>query len=115
MGSSREPSRSTICPGVLLCWDRFLDRRVLPGVHKLSWGSPHHQTAFFQKDSLRCCKDVSAAMAELKTVSAAVASTCAMFREALLVRVERKRLYDLPSFEQRQAGHQVRVVAASLN
>lgn len=88
---------------------RFLDRRVLPGVNKLSWGAPKHQTDFYTRDALRCCKEVAAAVAELKAGSAAVAATCGLFREAALVRVERKRLYDLPDFEQRQAAHQVSV------
>lgn len=91
-----------------LCRDRirFLDRRVLPGVNKLGWASPRHQTDFYQRDALRCCKDVAAAAAELRAASAAVASTCALCKEALLVRVERKRLHDLPGWEARQAAHQ---------
>lgn len=89
---------------------RFLDRRVLPGVNKLTWASPKHQTDFYHKDALRCCKAVAADATELQAASAAVASTCALLREALLVRVERKRLYDLPDWEARQATHQVRAV-----
>ena len=88
---------------------RFLDRRVLPGVNKLSWASPPHQAAFWQKDALRCCKDVAAAVGELRAANAAVARTAALFRDSLLLRVERKRLFDLPDFEQRQAAHLVRV------
>ena len=99
--------RSPVPPTHLAC--RFLDRRVLPGVNKLSWGAAKHQTDFYTRDALRCCKEVAAAVAELKAASAGVAATCGLFREALLVRVERKRLYDLPDFEQRQAAHQVRV------
>ncbi|KAL4458111.1 hypothetical protein ABPG75_012976 [Micractinium tetrahymenae] len=96
-----------------LCRDRirFLDRRVLPGVNKLTWASPKHQADFYHKDALRCCKDVAAAAAELQAVSAAVASTCALFREALLARVERKRLYDLADWEARQAAHQAATCA----
>lgn len=81
---------------------------MLPGVNKLGWASPRHQTDFYQRDALRCCKDVAAAAAELRAASAAVASTCALCKEALLVRVERKRLHDLPGWEARQAAHQVR-------
>lgn len=88
---------------------RFLDRRVLPGVNKLTWASPKHQTDFYHKDALRCCKVVADSAAQLQAASAAVASTCALVREALLVRVERKRLYDLPDWEARQSAHQVRV------
>jgi len=81
---------------------------VLPGVNKLSWGAPKHQTDFYVKDALRCSREVAAAVAELKAASASLAGTCVLFREALLVRVERKRLYDLPDWEARQAAHQVR-------
>ena len=83
---------------------------MLPGVNKLDWGAPKHQTDFYTRDALRCCKEVAAAVAELKAGSAAVAATCGLFRDALLVRVDRKRLHDLPDFEQRQAAHQVRSV-----
>lgn len=82
---------------------------MLPGVNKLSWASPPHQAAFWQKDALRCCKDVAAAVGELRAANAAVACTAALFRDSLLLRVERKRLFDLPEFEQRQAAHLVRV------
>ena len=84
-----------------------MDRRVLPGVHKLSWAAPHHQTAFFHKDARRFCGDVAAAVADFKATDAAVACACVLLRDTLLVRIERRRLYDLPDFERRQAGHQV--------
>ena len=47
-------------------------------------------------------------MAELRAGSGAVACTAALFRDALLLRVERKRLFDLPDFEQHQGAHLVR-------
>lgn len=80
---------------------------MLPGVNKLCWGSPRHQAEFYHRDALRCCKEAGGAVAELQAAGAAVAATAATLRDALLVRVERKRLYDLPDFEQRQAAHQV--------
>lgn len=81
---------------------------MLPGVNKLCWASPPHQAAFWQKDALRCCKEAAAAVAELHAGSAAVARTATLFRDSLLLRVERKRLFDLPDFEQRQRAHLVR-------
>lgn len=86
---------------------RALDRRVLPGTNKLSWASPLHQAAFYLADTLAACKVGAAAVAELQAGSAAVADAAALFQGALLVRVERKRLFDLAEFQERQAAHQV--------
>lgn len=80
---------------------------MLPGVNKLVWGSPRHVTEYWRTDALHCCQDVSAAVAALQAGSAAVARVTALCREVLLVQVERKRVYDLPDFQQRQAAHQV--------
>lgn len=88
-------------------WPRFLDRRVLPGVNRLSWASPRHQVDFWHNDALRCCRDAAAVVAAVQAAGAGVRRTCAQFRDTLLLRVERKRLYGLPEFEQSQAALQV--------
>ena len=101
------------------CLHRFLDRRVLPGVNKLSWASPRHQADPYLRDALRCCKDAAAAVGEVQAAGAALAQACGqllLLREGqgqglgqglLLVRVERRRLYDLADFERCQAAHLV--------
>lgn len=79
---------------------------MLPGATKLAWGAPLHQLDFWRRDALRCCKEAAAVAAELQAAGAAVAATCALFRDSLLLRVERRRVYDLPDYEQRQGAHQ---------
>lgn len=80
---------------------------MLPGVNKLCWASPRHQVAFYCREALRACRDVAGAVGELQAAGGALAATAALLRDSLLLRLERRRLYDLPDFEARQAAHQV--------
>jgi hypothetical protein len=57
----------------------------------------------------RHCRAAEALASEFKAGAAAIESLCREVSEALLVDVERKRLYDLPEFEAVQAEHHARV------
>jgi hypothetical protein len=50
---------------------------------------------------------VSAVISALKVASTAVAQTCTMSSEVMLIRIDRKRLYDLTAFEEQQNAQMV--------
>lgn len=45
---------------------RLLDRRILPGVTKLTWTSDRHSLDFYYKEARRYCKDVDLIVADYK-------------------------------------------------
>lgn len=70
------------------------------------------QVDYYLHEALRFCRQMEAAVVELKAAGVAVAAACASVRSTLLVCLERKRLYNLAEFDGLQAQHQVRSTCA---
>lgn len=45
---------------------RYLDRRILPGVTKLTWTSDKHALEFYSKEARKYCKDVELIVKDYK-------------------------------------------------
>lgn len=91
---------------------RALDRRIMPGVAKLSWTADKHALELYFREARRLCRGADACVGEFKAGLAAIDAQCRGVAEGLLINVEKKRLYELPEFEDVQGRHHAMVRAA---
>ncbi|CAG9464381.1 unnamed protein product [Pedinophyceae sp. YPF-701] len=84
---------------------RYLDRRVAPGLLRLTWTSPKAQLDYYVKEARRHCKDVWTTVEEWKQALRSIEENCRMIVESQLINVEKKRVYDHTEFFERQMAH----------
>lgn len=84
---------------------RALDRRIMPGVSKLSWQTDKHALEFFFKEARKHCRIADSCVTEFKAGLARIDSLCKGIAEGLLIDVEKKKLYEYTEFEAVQAKH----------
>jgi hypothetical protein len=90
---------------------RALDRRIMPGVTKLTWLSDKHALEYFVKEARRHCALGDACVTGFKAGLARIDALCRVIAEGLLIDVERKKLYDIGEFEAVQGRHHAKVGA----
>ncbi|GMH41208.1 hypothetical protein BSKO_09118 [Bryopsis sp. KO-2023] len=88
---------------------RYLDRRIMPGVTKLSWTSDKHALEFYHKEARKYCKDVDIIVSNFKVANQKIDAQCKLIAENLLINVEKKKIYSLAEFEERQSVHHAQV------
>ncbi|KAL0040883.1 hypothetical protein WJX79_008591 [Trebouxia sp. C0005] len=88
---------------------RYLDKRVTPGVNKLAWTSPKATLDFFYKEACTYCKEAENTVIEFKAALQKAEANCRLISETMLLKVERKRMYDHREFAAQQAEHHVKV------
>jgi len=88
---------------------RTRDRRITPGVAKLTWLSDKHTLEFYFKEARKHCRIADACVSEFKAGVAQIEALCKGIAEGLLINVEKKKLYDLTEFEAVQAAHHAMV------
>ncbi|KAJ3127608.1 Dynein heavy chain 2, axonemal, partial [Nowakowskiella sp. JEL0407] len=87
---------------------RFLDRKIGPGLSKLTWASKGI-TDYFVKECRRHSHDVQKIVAEYIESNALIQQNCKIISETLLWHVEQKYIYELPEFEETQEKYRAQV------
>jgi dynein heavy chain len=88
---------------------RALDRRIIPGVTKLSWVCDKHSLDVYHKEARKYCRAAETTVVEFKEMLAHIQGLCKSISNGLLVNVEKKKLYEYTEFEAVQASHHAQV------
>ncbi|CAD7695690.1 unnamed protein product, partial [Ostreobium quekettii] len=88
---------------------RYLDRRIVPGITKLTWTSDKHSLEYYYKEARKFCKDVDVIVTAFKAANHKIETQCQLVAENLLISVEKKKVYSLAEFEERQSLHHAQV------
>lgn len=91
---------------------RALDRRIMPGVTKLSWLADKHALEFYCKEARRHCHLADNCVTGFKAGLSRIEALCKSIAEGLLIDIEKKKLYELADFEAVQSLHHQMVSAA---
>ena len=89
----------------------YLDRRIMPGIHKLNWTAAKNVLEFFVKESRKYCAEVYQMVLDYKDANARVQRNCKAIAETLLVSIVKKKVYDEGEFEAAQEKHREKVSA----
>jgi dynein heavy chain, axonemal len=86
-----------------------LDRRIGPGLSKLTWLGDKHTLELYVHEAQKHCRAADATVATFKAGVMRIETECAAVADGLLVNIERKKLYDVTEFEAVQAAHHAMV------
>jgi len=86
---------------------RRVDRKISPGLNKLSWAEKHIKD-WFVKTCRTKCQEVYDLVLLFKEHNERINLQCARIADTLLVDIEKNVVYDSVSFEARQIRHQSR-------
>lgn len=84
---------------------RSVDRRIAPGIHKLTWMAPKHHLDFYMQEVHQYCQEVWKNVEDWKVANRHIDEHCRVISESLLVSVEKKKIYDHLEFTEHQARH----------
>ena len=84
---------------------RFLDKKVQPGLTKLTWASKGISEYFVNDCRLNSCK-LQTVVNHFKASNVSILKSCCLISEILLIKIDPKRVYDDFEFEAEQAEHQ---------
>eukprot|EP00798_Chlamydomonas_sp_ICE-L_P021926 gene21926-28972_t len=84
---------------------RHLDRRIMPGVSKLTWVHDKHDLEFYFKEARKYCRDADVYVADFKAANMRIDAICKAISELTLVSVEKKKIYQHSEFYEMQAAH----------
>eukprot|EP00232_Nephroselmis_pyriformis_P029065 CAMPEP_0182867354 /NCGR_PEP_ID=MMETSP0034_2-20130328/8675_1 /TAXON_ID=156128 /ORGANISM="Nephroselmis pyriformis, Strain CCMP717" /LENGTH=4528 /DNA_ID=CAMNT_0024999703 /DNA_START=83 /DNA_END=13669 /DNA_ORIENTATION=- len=87
----------------------WLDRRIHPGISKLTWAASKHHLDFWIKEARAKCKEVYDTVIEYKKANEAIQQNCKTISETLLITVVKKKIYDNTVFEEDQKAHREKV------
>eukprot|EP00002_Diphylleia_rotans_P022931 TRINITY_DN4501_c0_g1_i3.p1 TRINITY_DN4501_c0_g1~~TRINITY_DN4501_c0_g1_i3.p1 ORF type:complete len:4513 (-),score=1142.54 TRINITY_DN4501_c0_g1_i3:360-11993(-) len=85
-----------------------LDKKVNPGLVKLSWASKN-VVEHFVKECRKNCRDVAQIVSDYKESARQVSESCRVISDTMLVHIEKKGLYEIDKFEQIQQQHRQKV------
>jgi hypothetical protein len=71
--------------------------------------NPPNPTATHHPKARKHCRATESVVADFKAAAAAVEALCRGVADGMLVDVERRKLYELPEFEEVQAAHHAKV------
>ncbi|XP_077988088.1 dynein axonemal heavy chain 2-like [Glandiceps talaboti] len=83
---------------------RFLDKKIHPGLTKLTWASKGISDFFIGECRLHASK-VQAIVDDYKTANLTISRNCKRISEMLLIKIDGKRVYDNLEFEEEQQRH----------
>ena len=91
----------------LLFADRihYLDRRISPGIHKLTWVSSPNQLDYFIKEARKFCNEGMSTVEYFKSSHRRIEMYCKVTSEMILISIEKKRVYEHEEFKERQISH----------
>eukprot|EP00741_Cyanophora_paradoxa_P024938 tig00000056_g24072.t1 len=81
-----------------------LDRKVSPGLNKLTWASKGI-VEYYVKECRKYCREVHRLVMDFKDSHERIQRNCRTSAETLLVSIEKKRVYEEGHFEARQNQH----------
>ena len=87
---------------------QFLDKRVYPGINKLTWNS-RGVVEYFVKDCRKNCREVMSLVQDFKNAFLRIQGICRRVSETLLVSIEKKKVYAEGEFEEKQSVHRIHV------
>ena len=87
---------------------RRVDRKISPGLAKLTWNEKHIKD-WFVKTCREQCGRVYDIVTAFKANHAAIVALCAAMADCCLVDIEPNTVYDMDAFESKQRAHQQRV------
>ena len=87
----------------------YLDRKIAPGLTKLSWASKGI-TEVFVKDVRRHCGDVWRLVQTFDSSKRLIGRSCRMVATTSLVLLKKKNIYAQEMFEEEQSSHQRHVM-----
>lgn len=88
---------------------RYVDRRMAPGIEKLTWQSPKHLQDVYMQEAHKFCQEVWGNVEEWKAANRSINDSCKLIAESLLVSVEKKRVYDHLEFAEHQSRHLAKI------
>ena len=86
-----------------------LDRKVQPGLTKFTWAQRIPMIMQYVKDCRKYCREVYQTVKSFKSNNEQINKNCRSMASELLVKIQRKRVYDDGEFEQLQAEHRAHV------
>ncbi|XP_074657783.1 dynein axonemal heavy chain 2-like [Tubulanus polymorphus] len=87
---------------------RFLDKKIHPGLTKLTWASKGISEYFINECRMHASK-VQSIVDDYKKANADVSNYCKKISELLLVKIDSKRVYENMEFDDDQGHHRVNV------
>ncbi|XP_065644391.1 dynein axonemal heavy chain 2 isoform X2 [Hydra vulgaris] len=87
---------------------RFLDKKIQPGLTKLTWASKGVSEYFVSDCRLNSCK-LQAVVNHFKASNVLILKNCSLISENLLLKIDPKRVYEGSEFEAEQENHQIYV------
>ena len=87
---------------------RRLDRRIGPGMTKLTWLSKN-VVELFVKDCCCSCQETHSIVKEFKESKIAIAKICRQIGASVLLRIDKNQIYEGGVFESRQKDHRTAV------
>ena len=83
----------------------YLDRRISPGIHKLTWISASNQLDYFIKEARKFCKEGMTTVQYFKRSHNRIESYCRTISDMIMISIEKKKIYEHEEFKERQALH----------
>lgn len=84
---------------------RHLDRRIMPGVTKLTWVADKHALEFYYREARKYCRDADVYVTDFKAANTRINLVCKSISEMMLVNVEKKKIYQHLEFQEAQEVH----------
>lgn len=73
---------------------RYIDRRVIPGINKLTWDMDRTGLDFYQKEARKYCRDGAKYLGGFKSGLARIQTLCAQIADTLLITIERQKIVE---------------------
>ncbi|KAL5251273.1 hypothetical protein ACHWQZ_G016836 [Mnemiopsis leidyi] len=84
---------------------KFLDKKIHPGLTKLTWASKGPTTDYFMNECRGHASKVQAIVDSYKHANRSIQALCKRISESLLVSIDSKRIYESNEFEVEQQKH----------
>ncbi|CBZ54592.1 GF18580, related [Neospora caninum Liverpool] len=89
---------------------KALDKKIAPGIQKLTWNSKGIKE-FFVRDTCRECQVVYGFVRRFQTNHQTILSHCKSISELHFLSIDRRKIYDVEEFHQKQATKKVEMEA----
>lgn len=84
---------------------KALDKRVLPGLQKLTWELSKRDIEFFVREAKKGCAEAAEQVALFKAANARINALCQQIADTPLVLLQKKHLYHISEFQEKQEVH----------
>lgn len=84
---------------------KALDKRVLPGLQKITWEQSKRDIEHYVKPAKTACTEAAEQVALFKAANARINALCQQISDTPLVLMTKKHLYQLSEFQEAQVAH----------